>query len=402
MAIASIDWSETRHSLDEQGWAVLPRLLGPDDCRNAARSWDEEERFRSRVVMARHGFGQGEYRYFDYPLPGPVAALRTSLYPPLAEAANRWQSALGRSGRFPASHEDYLARCRAAGQSRPTPLLLRYGPGDYNCLHQDLYGAEAFPLQAAILLSRPGEDFAGGEFLLAEQRPRRQSRASVVPLGQGDAVVFAVSERPVEGSPRRLPHPDEAWRQHDPLRRALHPRPDLPRRGVICLRTASRRGGRLSRQLDERHRCARLEDDRAAAIGLEQLAVEQDVGACALDPDLVAALEMDSGEALAPQPPAHRGDEGAEQRADIAVDDQQLHRSGAGADAGHIALEQQPLQGRHHQEGEAAVELAALHPGHAQRRRRRRQEARPPAEHHPEQPEQQRQHMGEPLGRPSG
>ena len=200
MTIESIDWSEARRALDAQGWAVLPRLLAPDECRDSARCWDDEARFRSRVVMARHGFGQGEYRYYAYPLPDPVADLRRSLYPPLAEAANRWQAALGRPGRFPERHDDYLARCRAAGQSRPTPLLLRYGPGDYNCLHQDLYGAEAFPLQVAILLSSPGEDFAGGEFLLAEQRPRRQSRATVVPLGQGDAVVFAVSERPVEGS----------------------------------------------------------------------------------------------------------------------------------------------------------------------------------------------------------
>lgn len=150
--------------------------------------------------MARHGFGQGEYRYFAYPLPDPVADLREALYPSLAETANRWQSSLGRPRRFPGRHDDYLRLCRAAGQSRPTPLLLRYGQGDYNCLHQDLYGAEAFPLQVATLLSRPGEDFSGGEFLLTEQRPRRQSRATVVPLGQGDAVVFAVSERPIQGS----------------------------------------------------------------------------------------------------------------------------------------------------------------------------------------------------------
>jgi uncharacterized protein len=196
----NLDWSAAGASLDEQGWAVLPRLLDPAGCREVAALWDEESRFRSRVTMARHGFGRGEYRYFGYPLPEPVARLRTALYPPLAGIANRWQSALGRSGAFPATHDDYLDRCRSAGQERPTPLLLRYGPGDYNCLHQDLYGAEAFPLQVAILLSGPGEDFAGGEFLLAEQRPRRQSRATVVPLGQGDAVAFAVSERPVRGS----------------------------------------------------------------------------------------------------------------------------------------------------------------------------------------------------------
>jgi uncharacterized protein len=195
-----IDWQAAGAAIDEQGWALLPGLLGPGACRESASLWRDEGRFRSRIVMERHGFGQGEYRYFGYPLPEPVAALRTALFPPLAEVANRWQAALGRPERFPAAHEDYLARCRSAGQARPTPLLLRYGPGDYNCLHQDLYGAEAFPLQVAILLSRPGEDFAGGEFLLAEQRPRRQSRGTVVPLEQGDAIVFAVSERPVRGS----------------------------------------------------------------------------------------------------------------------------------------------------------------------------------------------------------
>lgn len=200
MTIDGIDWTEARRSLDGQGWARLPGLLGPDACRDLRGLWDEEARFRSRVVMARHGFGEGEYRYFAYPLPAPVAALRETLYPPLAAIANRWQAALGREEAYPAAHAEYLDRCRAAGQGRPTPLLLRYGPGDYNCLHQDLYGAEAFPLQAAILLSSPGGDFTGGEFLLAEQRPRRQSRATVVPLEQGDAVVFAVSERPVRGS----------------------------------------------------------------------------------------------------------------------------------------------------------------------------------------------------------
>jgi hypothetical protein len=199
MAIESMDWQAAGAALDGQGWAVLPGLLFAEECRAAASLWREEARFRSRVVMARHGFGQGEYRYFGYDLPEPVARLRTVLYPPLAEVANRWQAALGRAERFPGAHRDYLARCRAAGQARPTPLLLRYGPGDFNCLHQDLYGAEAFPLQVAILLSRPGEDFAGGEFLLAEQRPRRQTRATIAPLAQGDAIVFAVSERPVMG-----------------------------------------------------------------------------------------------------------------------------------------------------------------------------------------------------------
>jgi hypothetical protein len=200
MGLESIDWQEAGAALDAQGWAVLPGLLGPQSCGEAAVLWRETARFRSRVDMARHGFGQGEYRYFAYPLPAEVARLRSALYPPLAGIANRWQASLGRTDRFPDAHEDYLARCRAAGQARPTPLLLRYGPGDYNCLHQDLYGAESFPLQVAILLSRPSEDFAGGEFLLAEQRPRRQSRATIVPLAQGDAVAFAVSERPVAGS----------------------------------------------------------------------------------------------------------------------------------------------------------------------------------------------------------
>lgn len=195
----AIDWGPLGAALDEQGWAVLPRLLEPRACREAADLWWEESRFRSRVEMARHGFGRGEYRYFGYPLPDPAARLRSALYPPLAEVANRWQAALGLPSSYPAAHEEYLERCRSAGQARPTPLLLRYGPGDYNCLHQDLYGAESFPLQAAILLSSPAEDFAGGEFLLSEQRPRRQSRATVVPLDRGDAVIFAVSERPVLG-----------------------------------------------------------------------------------------------------------------------------------------------------------------------------------------------------------
>ena len=200
MNVTDLDWQGAGAALDEQGWAVLPGLLDPAACREAASLWRDEGRFRSRVAMARHGFGRGEYRYFGYALPEPVARLRAGLYPPLAEVANRWRAALGRPDPFPPAHQDYLERCRSAGQSRPTPLLLRYGPGDYNCLHQDLYGAEAFPLQVAILLSRPGDDFTGGEFLLAEQRPRRQSRATVVPLEQGDSVVFAVNERPVSGS----------------------------------------------------------------------------------------------------------------------------------------------------------------------------------------------------------
>jgi len=198
--LPAIDWTSASAALDAQGWARLPALLDSEQCRAAAAMWEEEGRFRSRVVIARHGFGQGEYRYFDTPLPPSVAGWRAALYPPLAALANLWSEALEESPHFPPAHDDYLARCRAAGQWKPTPLLLRYGPGDYNCLHQDLYGPETFPLQAAILLSRPGEDFDGGEFLLAEQRPRRQSRASVVPLRQGDIVIFPVNQRPMRGS----------------------------------------------------------------------------------------------------------------------------------------------------------------------------------------------------------
>lgn len=186
--------------LDRHGCAVLPALLAPDHCAAMIGLWDAPDVFRKEVAMARHGFGRGTYRYFDYPLPEPVAALRTALYPPLAAVANRWADALGRPRRYPAEHDAYLAQCRAEGQGRPTPLILRYGPGDWNALHQDIYGAEIFPLQVAILLARPGDDFTGGEFVLSEQRPRMQSRPEVVPLGIGDAVVFPVSERPVCGA----------------------------------------------------------------------------------------------------------------------------------------------------------------------------------------------------------
>lgn len=198
--IATIDWETAGAALDAQGWAVLPGLLGADECDGLAARYDAEAGFRSRVTMARHGFGQGEYRYFAYPLPGPVEALRSALYPRLAPLANRWHARMGIDVRFPAEHAEFLARCHAAGQARPTPLMLNYGPGDYNCLHQDLYGEHVFPLQVALLLSAPGADFTGGEFVLTEQRPRMQSRAAVVPLGRGDAVVFAVNARPVRGS----------------------------------------------------------------------------------------------------------------------------------------------------------------------------------------------------------
>jgi hypothetical protein len=193
------DWGLAAAELDGQGWSVLPGLMADTDCDRIAESYDRDGIFRSRVVMARHGFGRGEYRYFSYPLPRVIEKLRSALYPHLAPIANVWQERSDRKSRFPDSHADYIARCHKAGQTRPTPLLLRYGPGDYNCLHQDLYGAEVFPLQVAILLSEPGKDFTGGEFVLTEQRPRQQSRVMVVPLAKGDGVVFAVNNRPVKG-----------------------------------------------------------------------------------------------------------------------------------------------------------------------------------------------------------
>lgn len=187
-------------ALDSRGYAVVPALLGARDCRALARRYDGARGFRSHVVMARHGFGQGAYKYFDDPLPDTVAALRAGLYPPLAEIANCWNAQLRSKERFPPDHAAYLDRCSRAGQAKPTPLLLRYGPGDHNRLHQDLYGEEVFPLQVTILLSEPTRDFTGGEFVLTEQRPRQQSRVEVVPLGRGDAVVFPVRTRPVRGS----------------------------------------------------------------------------------------------------------------------------------------------------------------------------------------------------------
>jgi hypothetical protein len=197
MNLADHDWSAVAEALDTRGWAVLPKLLDASACDAATGLYDERERFRSEVIMARHGFGRGAYRYFAYPLPPLVQELRTALYPRLAPIANRWHERMGLPARFPDIHGRYIAECHAAGQVRPTPLLLRYGPGDYNCLHQDLYGEHVFPLQAAVLLSK---DFEGGEFVLTEQRPRMQSRAAVVPLDRGDAVIFAVSQRPVAGT----------------------------------------------------------------------------------------------------------------------------------------------------------------------------------------------------------
>lgn len=195
-----IDWTYIAADLDAQGWAVLPRLLDASACDGLTALYDDDAHFRSRVVMARHGFGKGEYKYFAYPLPAPVAALRRSLYPPLAAIANRWHERMGIEARFPGDHADFIARCHDADQKRPTPLLLRYGPGDYNCLHQDLYGEQVFPLQVAVVLAQPGTDFTGGELVLTEQRPRMQSRAMVPPLARGDGVIFAVNQRPVQGT----------------------------------------------------------------------------------------------------------------------------------------------------------------------------------------------------------
>ncbi len=198
--IAALDWERISAELDDHGCAVIGPLLAAEDCASLASSYDDDARFRSRIIMARHGFGRGEYKYFAAPLPDVITVLRTALYRPLAAIANRWNEAMGLPVRFPAEHDAFLARCHAAGQTRPTPLLLRYGPGDYNCLHQDLYGEHVFPLQVAFLLSRPGDDFTGGEFVLTEQRPRMQSRAEVVPLQQGQGVIFPVHHRPVRGT----------------------------------------------------------------------------------------------------------------------------------------------------------------------------------------------------------
>jgi hypothetical protein len=198
--VASIDWARVARDLDAEGCAVAERLLTRAECAGLTELYGVEGAFRSRVVMSQHGFGRGEYKYFAYPLPELVAALRAPLYAELAPIANRWSSALGLEVRYPAEHASFVARCHAAGQVRPTPLLLRYGADDYNCLHQDLYGEHVFPLQLTILLSEPDRDFTGGEFVLTEQRPRMQSRPTVVPLRQGDAVVFAVHHRPVQGT----------------------------------------------------------------------------------------------------------------------------------------------------------------------------------------------------------
>lgn len=197
---ASADWARISGVLDERGCAQVESLLSVEECELVAGMYSDARRFRSRVVMGRHGFGRGEYKYFSYPLPGIVQELRTALYPHLVPVANRWNEAMGIETRYPESHAAFIRRCHDAGQVRPTPLLLQYGEGDYNCLHQDLYGEHAFPIQVAILLSEPGKDFTGGEFVLTEQRPRMQSRPEIVPLQQGDAVAFAVHHRPVRGT----------------------------------------------------------------------------------------------------------------------------------------------------------------------------------------------------------
>jgi len=198
--VAAVDWREVASSLDERGYATTAALLTTEECRGLAALYDRDEAFRNRVIMQAHGFGRGEYRYLRYPLPGPVEALRRAIYPRLAPIANRWRERLREEGRFPPALASYLKECHAAGQERPTPLILRYEAGDYNCLHQDLYGDLVFPLQLTVLLSAPEDDFTGGEFLLVEQRPRAQSRGEVVPLRQGEAVIFPVHHRPVEGT----------------------------------------------------------------------------------------------------------------------------------------------------------------------------------------------------------
>ena len=198
--IATLDWRGIAAALDAHGCAVVNGLVAADVCAELTATYDVEDRFRSRIVMASHGFGRGEYKYFAYPLPPVVGELRASLYPPLATIAGHWNETMGIAVRYPSTLDEYLERCHRAGQTKPTPLVLRYGEGDYNCLHQDVYGEHLFPIQATVLLAAPGRDFTGGEFVLTEQRPRMQSRAEVVPLEQGDCVIFPVRHRPVRGS----------------------------------------------------------------------------------------------------------------------------------------------------------------------------------------------------------
>ncbi len=230
--LSAVDWEGVAGSLDERGYATTPPLLTARECGELAALYPKEEAFRSRVVMQRHAFGRGEYKYFRYPLPGAVERLRQAIYPHLAPIANHWRDTLNEKGRFPPSLTGYLDQCHRAGQQRPTPLLLKYEAGDYNCLHQDLYGDLVFPLQLTVLLSAPDEDFTGGEFLLIEQRPRAQSRGEVVPLRQGEAVIFAVHHRPVARHPRSLSGDDAPRRQPSALGPPLHARHHLPRCGV--------------------------------------------------------------------------------------------------------------------------------------------------------------------------
>jgi uncharacterized protein len=219
----TIDWSAILAALDDYGYATVNQLIPIADCQALASLYSNDSRFRSRVVMARHNFGSGEYRYFNYPLPDHVEHLRTEIYPRLVELANQWSSKMGSTVRYPPTHSEFKARCHQAGQSRPTPLLLKYEAGDYNCLHQDLYGDHVFPIQLTVLLSAPEQDFVGGEFVLTEQRPRMQSRVSVVRLRQGDAVLFAVNARPVQGSrgPYRVNMRHGVSRIHSGQRKAL-------------------------------------------------------------------------------------------------------------------------------------------------------------------------------------
>ena len=197
--VDAVDWTKVHADLDAQGWAVVPKLLTTSEADLIAGLYHQEEVFRSHVIMARHGFGRGEYKYFSYPLPPLIQALRTAAYPRLVPIANQWHERMGKAVRFPHDHATFLKRCHQAGQTRPTPLLLEYAPEDYNCLHRDLYGEHVFPLQIAILLDQPGEDFKGGEFVMTEQRPRMQTRAMVLPLEKGDAAIFAVNSRPMKG-----------------------------------------------------------------------------------------------------------------------------------------------------------------------------------------------------------
>jgi hypothetical protein len=221
--VGRVDWDRVEAELDARGFAVVDELLSPAQCRAVTELFPDDSRFRKHVVMAQHGYGCGEYKYFAYPLPDLIAGMREAAYPRLSRVANRWNEELGIATRYPVKLGEFLKRCHDAGQTRPTPLLLQYGPGDYNRLHQDLYGEHAFPLQMATLLSRPGEEFTGGEFVLTEQRPRMQSRVTVVPLGQGDAVIFAVHHRGSR-SARLLPGQSQAWRQRCAERPPLHSR----------------------------------------------------------------------------------------------------------------------------------------------------------------------------------